>query len=70
MEPECSAQLAHTQMPLQSSGILGKSEALLPPLPQRNCFTQTVNELKGGGGANVSAKVSLLQALICEGDVL
>lgn len=46
MESECSAQLAHTQMPLQSSGILGKSEALFPLLPQWNCFTQTVNELK------------------------
>lgn len=49
MESECSAQLAHTQVPLQSSGVLGEGEALLPLLPQRNCFTQTVNELKGGG---------------------
>lgn len=48
MESECSAQLAYTQVPLQSSGILRKSEALLPLLPQWNCFTQTVNELKKG----------------------
>lgn len=60
MESERSAQLAHTQMPLQSSGVLGKSEALLPSLPQWNRFTQTVNELKSGGGSNVSQKVSLL----------
>lgn len=46
MQAECSAQLTHTQMPLQHFDVLRKSESLLFLLAQRNSFTQTVNELK------------------------
>lgn len=69
VEAERPAQLAHAQMPLQSSGVLWKSEALSPLLPQRNRFAQTVNELESGGGASVSANVSPLQAPTRGGDV-
>lgn len=46
VEPQRPAQLAHAQVPLQGSGVLGEGEALLPLLPQWNRFTQTVDELK------------------------
>lgn len=51
VQPEGPAQLAHTQVPLQRSGVLRKGEALLPLLPQRHRFAQAVDEL--GGGAEV-----------------
>lgn len=69
VQPEGPAQLAHTQVSLQRSGVLGKGEALLPLLPQRHRFAQTVDELEGGG-AEVNAKVPALKARICKGDVL
>lgn len=46
MQPERSAQLAHTQVPLQRFGVVRESESLLASLPERNRLTQTVNELK------------------------
>lgn len=67
MQPEGPAQLAHTQVPLQRSGVLRKREPLLPRLPQRHRFAQTVDELEGGG-AEVNAEVPVLKARIGKGD--
>lgn len=73
MQPEGPAQLAHTQVPLQRSCVLRKGEPLLPLLPQRHRFAQTVDELRGGrggGGAEVNTKVPVPKARICKGDLL